>query len=97
MFNNNNRERERERERERYQQSEQESVVQSERESHQSQHKTFVFSRDGNTTTRKNARGAHIGLLAVALKQRDRFDDDDDASKQRVKQKEALVKEASMK
>ena len=90
MFNNNNRERERER----YQQSEQE--CRSKRESHQSQHKTFVFSRDGNTTTRKNARGAHIGLLAVALK-RDRFDDDDDASKQRVKQKEALVKEASMK
>ena len=92
MFNNNNRERERERERERYQQSEQESVVQSERESHQSQHKTFVFSRDGNTTTRKNAR-AHIGL-AVVLK-RDRFDDDD--TSKRVKQKEALVKEASMK
>ena len=91
MFNNNNREREREistiRTRE----------CRSKRESHQSQHKTFVFSRDGNTTTRKNARGAHIGLLAVALKQRDRFDDDDDASKQRVKQKEALVKEASMK
>ena len=91
MFNNNNREREREREISTIRTRE----CRSKRESHQSQHKTFVFSRDGNTTTRKNARGAHIGLLAVALK-RDRFDDDDDASK-RVKQKEALVKEASMK
>ena len=91
MFNNNNREREREREREISTIRTRECRSKRERESHQSQHKTFVFSRDGNTTARKNARGAHIGLLAVALKQRDRFDVD--ASKQRtVKQKEALVK-----
>ena len=88
MFNNNNREREREREISTIRTRE----CRSKRESHQSQHKTFVFSRDGNTTTRKNAR-AHIGL-AVVLK-RDRFDDDD--TSKRVKQKEALVKEASMK
>ena len=88
MFNNNNRERERERDIN----NQNKRVSFKARESSITTQNFCLFERRGNTTTRKNAR-AHIGL-AVALK-RDRFDDDD-ASK-RVKQKEALVKEASMK